>query len=252
MPPKKAVAATLERPNPNDNASAGENALSEAPSVNTSEDATQRQIQALQAQVKQLTELLMQRGPQARSPARARQRSSPTYSDISDVSAKSRSPPSPPIHEPRVTKPNKFSGKPSEFLSFITQCDATFAMCPKSYAKGETKVLFIITNLDGSALRWAREIIDDEQHPYRKDYQAFRSALFSLYDNRAYRLDAEDKLWSIKQTKSASAYAVEFQTLAAAAGYKEDTLSGWFFKGLNPSVKKAIIQQGRANTFEVQ
>jgi hypothetical protein len=224
----------------------------EAPSEITNEDVTRRQIQALQEEVQQLKELLTLCGPQARSPTRARQRASstPSYNDDTSVSAKSRSPPPPPIHEPNVTKPNKFSGKPSEFLSFMTQCDAIFEMCPKTYAKDANKVLFIITNLEGSALRWARDVVDDKQHPYRKDYQAFRKALFSLYDNRTYRLDAEDKLLSLKQTKSASAYAVEFQTLSAAAGWEINTLCGVFFKGLKSTVKKSIIQQGRADTFE--
>jgi hypothetical protein len=54
----------------------------------------------------------------------------------------------------------------------------------------------------------------------------------------------------LKQTKSASAYAVEFQTLAAVVSYDNNALCGVFFKGLSKAVKKSIIQQGRAKTFE--
>jgi hypothetical protein len=154
------------------------------------------------------------------------------------------------VHEPKVGKPKKFSGKHSEFLSFIMQCEATFKMRPNSYPSDEYKVLFIITNLDGSALRWAQDVFAKDDHPYRKDYTAFRNALFSLYDNHTYHQDAEDRLLSLKQTKSASAYAVEFQTLAAPLGYNDKALCGMFFKGLKTAVKNAIMQQGRTKTFE--
>ena len=65
-----------------------------------------------------------------------------------------------------------------------------------------------------------------------------------------YHQDAEDKLLSLKQKKSASAFAVEFQTLAAALKYNDDALCGMFFKGLKPTVRTAIMQQGRAKTFD--
>ena len=156
----------------------------------------------------------------------------------------------PSFHEPKVGEPSKFGGKQSEFLSFITQCDAIFRMCAYSYPNDEYKVLFIITHLEGNALRWARDILANDEHPYRKDYKAFRSALFSLYDNHTYHQDAEDKLMSLKQTKSASAYAVEFQTLSASLNWNEEALCGRFFWGLKSTVKDAIMQQGRARKFD--
>jgi hypothetical protein len=132
----------------------------------------------------------------------------------------------------------------------MMQCEAIFKMCLSSYTNDEYEVLFIITNLDSNAFRWAQDIFAKDDHPYRKDYQVFRNALFSLYDNHTYRQDAEDRLLSLKQTKSASTYAVEFQTLAAAVKYNDDALCGMFFKGLKPTVKTAIMQQGRATTLD--
>lgn len=154
------------------------------------------------------------------------------------------------VHEPKMTPPTKFSGKNSEFLGFMTHCEVTFQMCPRTYNSDKRKVMFVIMNLDGVPLRWAQDIFTDKKHPYRKNYKAFRKALFSVYDNHTYRQDAEDKLLALKQTKSASAYAVEFQTLAAALKYNDDALRGMFFKGLKGTVKTAIMQQGRATTFE--
>src|SRR5437762_196736 len=71
-----------------------------------------------------------------------------------------------------------------------------------------------------------------------------------LYDNHTYHQDAEDRLLSLKQTKSATTYAVEFQTLSAPLDWNDNALCGLFFKNLKPTVKNSIMQQGRATTFE--
>lgn len=232
-----------------------DDAASDMIRVNTPVD-----VEALQAENRRLREQLEASQRNMGPTARRTRLSSPTPSDeTSDASERSEARRTaskttvnapPPIREPKVGKPNKFSGKHSEFLSFMTQCEAIFKMCPNSYPNDEYKVLFIITNLDGSALRWAQDVFAKDDHPYRKDYQTFRNALFSLYDNHTYRQDSEDKLLSLKQTKSASAYAVEFQTLAAALKYNDDALCGMFFKGLKPMVRTAIMQQGRAKTLD--
>ena len=155
-----------------------------------------------------------------------------------------------PFAEGKIIKPKKFDGKHSEFLSFMTQCEIAFEMAPKSFSTDQRKVLFIIANLEGNALRWAQEVFTDKEHPHRRDYRAFRKSSYSLYDNHVYHRDAEDRLLSLKQTKSASAYAVEFQTLAAAVGYDEKARCGIFFHGLKRPVQTAIMQQGQAKTFE--
>ena len=228
-----------------------EDAMSDTIHVNTP-----MEIEALQAENRRLREQLeASRRSMGNSTTRRTRLSSPTPSDeTSDVSERSEERRTakvpPPIREPKVGKPNKFSGKHSEFLSFMTQCEAIFKMCPSSYPNDEYKVLFIITNLDGSALRWAQDIFAKDDHPYRKNYQVFRNALFSLYDNHTYRQDAEDKLLSLKQTKSASAYVVEFQTLAAALKFNDEALCSMFFKGLKATVRTAIMQQGHATTLD--
>ena len=245
----------ITRSRSNNPAGAGEQSPDEDVISDTIRINTPVEIEALQAENRRLREQLEASRRNAGSTARRTRLSSPASSDeTSDVSERSeerRTANIPPlIREPKVSKPNKFSGKHSEFLSFMTQCEAIFKMCPITYPNDEYKVLFIITNLDGSALHWAQDVFAKDDHPYRKDYQVFRNALFSLYDNHTYRQDAEARLLSLKQTKSASAYAVEFQTLAAALRYNDDALCGMFFNGLKSTVKTAIMQQQRATTFD--
>jgi hypothetical protein len=159
--------------------------------------------------------------------------------------------PSIPIQgiELKTVHPSRFSGKNSEFLNFMMQCEVTFEMYPNTYPTDELKVLFIINNLDGNALRWARDIFGDPVHPLRSNYAAFRQALYDMYDDHSYQIKAEEQLTSLRQTKSASAYAVEFQTLAAPLNYNDNALCGFFYQGLKPEVKMAIITQGRATNL---
>ena len=54
------------------------------------------------------------------------------------------------LREPKVNKPAEFSGKLSEYSTFISQCLLIFSMCPISYTKDEQKVLFVISYLAGT------------------------------------------------------------------------------------------------------
>lgn len=148
----------------------------------------------------------------------------------------------------KVAAPNRFSGKSSEFLNFMMQCELTFEMRPNTYPPDdpEKRVLFIISNLDGNALRWARDIFQNRAHPYRRNYEAFRQALYDMYEDRSFLIRAEDRLATLRQMKSASQYAVEFQSAAAPLDYGNNALCGMFYKGLKPDVKRSLIIQGRA------
>ena len=93
--------------------------------------------------------------------------------------------PSPDVfREPKVNKPAEFSGKLSEYSTFISQCLLIFSMCPISYAKDEQKVLFVISYLAGTPRNWARSILENPDHPYRADFASFKKALDAMYADR--------------------------------------------------------------------
>ena len=243
MPPKgrsKNTAGSAAQSPPHDDANTDDNTL---------DNPTPEDVQTVLAENRQLKERLTWLEAQFRSATPSDEASEPP-----EPATPEKQDPKiniyEPIHEPRIAPPKKFGGKSSEFLSFMTQCEINFLMCPKTYAKDEKKVLFIITNLEDPALQWAREIFINPKHPYRTNYEAFSKALYSLYDNHTYHQDAEDRLLSLKQMKSATTYAVEFQTLSAPLDWNDNALCGLFFKNLKPTVKNSIMQQGRATTFE--
>src|SRR4030095_4144660 len=111
--------------------------------------------------------------------------------------------------DPKLAPPPEFFGKVSEYRNFITQCTLAFTLCPNTYPDDEKKVLFVISRLRGTALSWAREIVENKEHLLRKDYNAFQSAMANVYLDQNYRDTCETKLNSLRQTKSAAAYYVE-------------------------------------------
>ena len=102
--------------------------------------------------------------------------------------------------EPKVNKPTPFGGKLSEYRTFLSQCLLTFEMCPSSFKRPEQKVLFVISYLTGTPRDWAVEILNDENHPLRSDFEAFKKALDSLYADRNLKQKARDRLSNIAQT----------------------------------------------------
>ena len=151
--------------------------------------------------------------------------------------------------DPKLTPPPEFSGKISEYRNFIAQCTLTFTMCPNTYNNDEKKVLFVISRLRGTALSWAREIAESENHPLRTDYLAFKTAMSDIYLDQNYRELCETKLNALRQTKSAAAYSVEFATLSAPLSLNDEALCLNFYRGLHDDVKDRMAIIGHASTY---
>jgi Retrotransposon gag protein len=151
--------------------------------------------------------------------------------------------------DPKIPSPPEFSGKVSEFRNFMAQCTLTFHMCPNTYVTDEQKVLFIISLLRGPALTWARDIPEQSDHHLRNDYTEFKKALSNLYLDRNLKAACEDKLSHLRQTKSAAAYAVEFQSTVAPLGLNNDAECLFFYLGLKPDIKDDLATVGRATTL---
>ena len=155
----------------------------------------------------------------------------------------------PARRDPKIPSPPEFSGKVSEFRNFMAQCTLTFHMCPNTYVTDEQKVLFIISLLRGTALTWARDIPEQPDHHLRNDYSAFKKALSNLYLDRNLKAACEDKLSRLRQTKSAAAYSVEFQSTVAPLGLDNDAECLFFYLGLKPEIKDDIAIVGRATSL---
>lgn len=155
------------------------------------------------------------------------------------------------LREPRVEPPPEFSGSISEFPNFMAACTLVFTLCPITYSTDERKVLYVVSRLRGTAMNWARNIAENPDHQYRRDYPAFKTALSNLYSDRNLRARNEDKLSHLTQTKSAAAYAAEFQSLVEPLELDENSKCLLFHKNLKSGVKDIIANVGRAPTFKL-
>src|SRR5437762_56665 len=159
----------------------------------------------------------------------------------------------PPViqsREPKVSEPPEFFGKVSEYGTFMSQCLLTFTLRPGSYSKDKQKVLFVISYLRGNARDWAKPILENEDHPYFEDFEAFKSTLDSLYIDRNLKHQARDKLFALKQTKSASAYAVEFQQIIVPLKLNDEGKCLLFYNGLKSTIKDALALVGEEEKFK--
>jgi Retrotransposon gag protein len=152
--------------------------------------------------------------------------------------------------EPRVSEPTEFHGKISEYSTFISQCLLTFTLCPRTYSKPEQKVLFVIAYLRGNARSWAERILENNDHPFLKNFDAFKEALDSLYLDRNLKHQARDKLFALKQTKSASSYAVDFQQIIVPLKLDDEAKCLLFYNGLKPTLKDALALVGEEEKFK--
>jgi hypothetical protein len=178
--------------------------------------------------------------PEPQAPSRT---PTPTLSVSNSIKSPTRRP------DPKVALPPEFNGKISEFKSFMAACELTFKLCPNTYDDDERKVLLVISRLRGKPLNWALDIANDDEHPLRKDYQAFKSALSNLYSDRNLKARNTDKLAWLVQTGSASAYAAEFQSLIEPLNVNDEGKCLVFYKGLKREVKDGIALVGAASTF---
>ena len=149
----------------------------------------------------------------------------------------------------KVGKPSEFTGKASEFEDFMAKIALIFSFNGHIYNTDERKVLFLISYLRGPPFSWAREIPLQEQHPLRHDYRAFVEAFSKIYLDRNAKLLNEIKITTLRQTKSASAYSAEFQTISAGLGINDAGLRIMFYQGLKPEIKDTMATIGRADTF---
>jgi len=155
-----------------------------------------------------------------------------------------------PTHrDPKIAPPETFDGKPADFTAFMAQCTLHITLCTNTFRTDEQRVLFVTSYLRKEPLNWALEVINDPEHPLRHDYAALKNALTKVYGNRAYKLQAEEKILRLSQTGSAVHYAQKFQTLAAPLNFNDDAKCSMFYNGLKPEVQRAITGSGRPDTL---
>ncbi|KAL0185787.1 hypothetical protein M9458_017457, partial [Cirrhinus mrigala] len=176
---------------------------------------TGRAVQALVAQVSELTSQLQQ----LRSPA-----APPT-------------PLSPPpltntehLPEPRLPTPELYAGEPKLCRAFLTKCSMFFSLQPRTFATESSKVALVLTLLSGRAALWGTAVWEN-QHPCCSSFLALSEEMKRVFDRAVVGREAARMLTDLRQgNRSVSDYSIEFRTLAADG---TSSCMGWLivFKG---------------------
>ncbi|KAL0186362.1 hypothetical protein M9458_018032, partial [Cirrhinus mrigala] len=146
--------------------------------------ATGQAVQALVAQVSELTNQLQQ----LRSPA-----------------APSPSPPPPPVadsrdvhHEPRLPTPEGYAGEPNFCRAFLTKCSVYFSLQPVTFASKQSKVALALTLLSGRAAQWGTAVWEN-QHPCCASFELLSEEMRWVFDRAVMGREAASVLADLRQ-----------------------------------------------------
>ncbi|KAK3525000.1 hypothetical protein QTP86_012572 [Hemibagrus guttatus] len=136
-----------------------------------------------------------------------------------------------------MAKPSPFTGLAEDCNGFLLQCSLVLEMQPHLYPDDRSKVAFIISQLDGKALRWA-EPLWTQGNPIVKSLSSFINHFKEVFGKPAWDSSIGERLCNLKQgLMSVSDYALQFRTLAAASGWNEQALITTYCQGLDPRVR---------------
>jgi hypothetical protein len=133
--------------------------------------------------------------------------------------------------------PPEFTGQDvTEFHAFWNQCNLSFHVAPAHFQDNESKVLFVLARLRGEAMYSTQHIQEDPDHHLRHDFSAFQSFMKELYVDLNFIDSCSEKLFRLRQTKSALEYSTKFKTLMASLNYNEKAQMHLYYAGLLPRV----------------
>ncbi|KAK3561538.1 hypothetical protein QTP86_007782 [Hemibagrus guttatus] len=153
------------------------------------------------------------------------------------TSASTATSPSPPVIASPVATPAPFSGLAEDCNGFLLQCSLALEMQPHLYPDDRAKVAFIISGLDGKALRWA-EPIWTQNNPIVTSLSSFIEHFKEVFGTPAWDSSVGERLCRLKQgVMTVSDYALQFWTLVAASGWNEQALITTYRQGLDPRIR---------------
>ncbi|KAK3563138.1 hypothetical protein QTP86_016376, partial [Hemibagrus guttatus] len=153
------------------------------------------------------------------------------------TSASAATSPSPPVIASPVAAPAPFSGSAGDCNGFLLQCSLALEMQPQLYSDDRAKVAFIISRLEGKALRWA-EPLWTLRHPALTSLSGFLERFREVFGTPAGDSSIGERLCRLRQgSMTVSNFALQFRTLATASGWNEQALITTYHQGLNPRIR---------------
>ncbi|KAK3559563.1 hypothetical protein QTP86_013727, partial [Hemibagrus guttatus] len=136
------------------------------------------------------------------------------------VSAAAAAVSSPPVYASPMAVPAPYSGAAEDCNGFLLQCLLTLEMQSHLYPDDRAKIAFIISRLDGKALRWA-EPLWSQSNPMMSSLSAFTRHFREVFGRPEGDSSVGERLCRIKQ----------------ASGWNEQALITTYRQGLDPQVR---------------
>lgn len=156
----------------------------------------------------------------------------------------------PPVPDPRLPFPERYSGEPESCSSFLTQCSLFLAHQPAAFPTEQSRVAFVISLLSGRALQWGSAEWDRKSDTCGS-FQTFSDALKRVFDTSVSEREASRRLTRISQgNRSVEDYAVEFRTLVSRSKWSPESLVDVFYQGLSSSLKDELAAQDYPQDLE--
>jgi hypothetical protein len=148
--------------------------------------------------------------------------------------------PAPVLKDLKIDPPPEFSGKTSEYTTFIGACQFYFANKPVTFGAGNeaNKVSFVISRLRGYPATWAHALRDSNaDDPILQSWPLFKAEMDILFANPFYKEEIRRQYKALKQTGSAIVFSTEFKALAAILNKSESDKSFEFKEKLKDNVQ---------------
>jgi hypothetical protein len=146
----------------------------------------------------------------------------------------------------KYNKPPEYDGKDKHFCStFLSHIELYIQANNFQFTTDQSKILFTISYLRGSAYNWIEPHIGKEENPIMNNWPQFKSAMIKNLGDPDKVRTATRQLRTLQQTKSCAAYSTEFFKLSAFLSWNDDALISQFHNGLKPEVKYALAIMDR-------
>ena len=136
-----------------------------------------------------------------------------------------------------------FSGDRRFLKGFLAKVDLVFALYPDRFQDDESKVIYTISRLYGSAMNYAASLIE-KNDPCLHNYQQFKDKLKTFYGNVDFVFIANQMLKTLKQQHLGGirGYILEFNRYADESNWNEQAKMDAFISDLNQQVAIRILE----------
>jgi len=148
-----------------------------------------------------------------------------------------------------------FAGDRRFFKGFLAKIELIFMLYPDRFTTDDSKVVYIISRLYGTAMNWAATLIENRD-PCLSNYDAFIARFKAMFGNNDATFIANHKLRVIKQKRLGDIrnYILEFNKYSDDSSWNEEAKMDAFLNGLHNQIAMRILEMfpGPRSLFSLQ